>query len=289
MEVLGIRVAPELSERWREWLAPTTQPFFVERRGSWPHSAAGAEFSGELRDTFAVWRVAHSLEVIWLDEDAFLAMPRARRATLIRLQVRCGRGAVPTVRGWQDLVHVETLRTQADGHRFLWWPSLLATGAETILSRVVVKSPDGRAPDGLRSLHDAIESRVWRKCAALLPKAREIAGTFAASSGSNCFGNVMAATGVGGAADVCMLEETFLEWLGTKCRPGGDDHDAGTVLVWRETSGRPVHAAVTIGDGWALEKPSGEWWTPRIVARVDDVIRTKRAPGQRLERHHVRG
>jgi hypothetical protein len=99
----------------------------------------------------------------------------------------------------------------------------------------------------------------------------------------------MAAAGVAGAAREWMLQATFLGWLDSACRPGGRDDDAGTVLVWRDSKGVPVHAAVTIGDGWTLEKASQEWWTPRAVRSVGDVIRTSRARGQRLERHRITG
>jgi hypothetical protein len=88
--------------------------------------------------------------------------------------------------------------------------------------------------------------------------------------------------------DACHSAQPFDAWLTTACSRGGDDGVAGTVLVWRERSGVPVHAAVTIGDGWALEKPSQEWHSPRGVATVADVIRTSRLAGQRLERHTVR-
>jgi hypothetical protein len=59
------------------------------------------------------------------------------------------------------------------------------------------------------------------------------------------------------------------------------------VLVWRR-DGAPFHAAVSIGDGWVLEKPSQDWHSPRAVATVADVVRTARAAGQRLERHTIR-
>lgn len=85
-----------------------------------------------------------------------------------------------------------------------------------------------------------------------------------------------------------MLQAPFLEWLAGACRrSGGGDDEPGTVLVWRDGNNLPVHAAVTIGDGWALEKASGEWWTPRAVRSTKDVIRAARAAGQRLERHRI--
>lgn len=287
-DVLGVPVGPALLRRWIEWLAPDPQPFFVESPRSWPKGSSG-QLDPALRDTYRLWRVDGSLKVLWLDEESFLAMPRQQRTELVREQLACGRGATPTVRRWSDLVEPTILRSQAGGHRFLWWPSLVATNPEVILARVVEAAPDGGAPSALASRHRDVEPAAWQACRAVLPGARDLAGSFPDASGPNCFGTVMAAAGGSGAAAECMLQEPFLDWVGSTTRPGGDDSAPGTVLVWRDGSGLPVHAAVTIGYGWALEKASGEWWTPRAIRRVKDVIRTTRATGQRLERHHLTG
>jgi hypothetical protein len=86
----------------------------------------------------------------------------------------------------------------------------------------------------------------------------------------------------------CDSVEPFVEWLNTACRKGGDTRQPGTVLVWRNRHGAPVHAAVSIGDDWVLEKPSGDWHSPRGVATVADVVRMSRIVGQRLERHTIK-
>jgi hypothetical protein len=282
--VLGVDVDEDLLRCWQRWLAPEVQPFFVPSRRSWPTGAPAlgeGPLSPELRDTYKVWKLDRSLEVLWLDERTFLGMSRSERASLVRSQVRCGRGAVPAVRGWLDVVDPTALRSQADGHRFVWWPSLVASDPEEIVSRTV-------EADGLPSRHREVTSTTWDECADVLPAARSLAGSFPSSSGANCFGTVMAAAGVEGAADEWMFQGPFLAWLESACRPGGRDDQPGTVLLWRDTEGLPVHAAVTLGDGWALEKASQAWSTPRAVLSVKEVIRTNRSPGQRLERHRIR-
>lgn len=98
----------------------------------------------------------------------------------------------------------------------------------------------------------------------------------------------MAAAGVQSAADEWMQQGPFDDWLKDACVPGGSDDDAGTVLVWRNSAGLSVHAAVAIGSGLALEKAAQTWWTPRIVAMVSEVKRASRASGQRLERHRLK-
>ena len=291
--MLGIEVGDDLLARWRDWLAPAVQPFFVESRRSWPASAGWdgeRTLSDELGHTYRTWRVDRSLDVVWLDEATFLDLPASRRAALVREQRRHGRGAVPSVRRWSDLVDPEVMRSQAGGARFVWWPSLVDHDPVGVLSRVIRRSPDGAAPDGVESAHRDVAEATWARAVGGLPDARRIAGAFPNASGPNCFGTVLAAAGRAGAERECVVEAQFLDWLAATARPGRagtarDDHP-GTVLVWRDARTQaPVHAAVTIGDGWTLEKASSEWWTPRAVRRVRDVIGAARARGQRLERH----
>jgi hypothetical protein len=285
--VLGIDVSADVLTRWAEWLAPAVQPFFVESRRGWPKSAAGA-LSPELGDTYRTWRVDTSLERVWLDEETFSALSRSQRSSLVRAQVEHGRGAVPSVRRWSDVVVPAVLRAQADGHRFVWWLSIVARNPLGVLSRVIDAAPDGGAPVGFPSRHREVSDATWRRCASVLPGARRIAGSFPPSSGPNCFTTVLSGAGVPGIEHEGVLQAPFLAWLDAACRPGGRDDDPGTVLVWRDRDGAPVHGAVTIGNGWALEKASREWWTPRAIRHVSDVVRSARARGQRLERHTIR-
>ena len=286
MIVLGVDVDTDLLRSWQGWLAPDVQPFFVESLRPWPKTDAG-HLSPELRDTYKVWKLDRSLKTLWLDEDTFFAMSRSERAALVQSQVRCGRGAVPAVRGWSDLLDPATLQSQAGGYRFVWWPSLLAgnVNSDDIVARAV--TTDGNCPP---SRHREVTNETWGGCAEVVPAARSLAVTFPPSSGPNCFGTVMGAAGVHGAADEWMLQQPFLDWLGSSCRPArrnDSDDDAGTVLVWRNREGLPVHAAVTIGDRWAFEKPAQAWSAPRVVLTVKDLIRVNRCPGQRLERHRI--
>jgi hypothetical protein len=199
----------------------------------------------------------------------------------VRSQVDLGRGAVPVVRRWLDALDATSLKTQADGHRFVWWPSLLPDDPGDVLARIV-------ATGELPSRHRDVTAATWRGCSRVLPRAEELAGTFPRSSGPNCFGTVMAAAGIPDVDDAWLLHEPFLDWLQTRCRPGGGGDDRpGTVLVWFGRGELPVHASVTIGDGWALEKPSQCWSTPRTVLPVRDVLRVNRTPGHRLQRHRI--
>ena len=82
-----------------------------------------------------------------------------------------------------------------------------------------------------------------------------------------------------------MQREPFEAWLAVSARIGGNDADPGTVLVWRDPDGAAQHAAVTLGDGWALHKPSQGWMSPTKVLSVGDAKFSAREKGRRLHRY----
>lgn len=280
MRALNIDVPGDLLECWTEWFAPADQPFLAD-----PALAASLELplqdtsslSPEIRDTFEIYSVPDGVGLVWLQEAQFLALPQPERAALVRAQRTHEREIVPSVRSWSGVLE-DRVAEQADGHRFVWWPSLLAGHEERVLADYV---EEGRRP----SRHDAVPARVWDAAAGMLPEARRLAGTFATASGPNCFGTVMAAAGVDGADRVWMLREPFEAWLSARTRRGGRDEDAGTVMVWRSPDRLVQHAAVTLGGGWALHKPSQGWMSPTKVLTTDEVKRSAWSRGRRLERH----
>lgn len=139
LTVLGIEVSPALLAHWVDWLAPEVQPFYVTRHQAkdWDLVTDDREPTREQRDTYRVYRLDSSAtHVAWLDEATYAALPKPTRAALVRAQVRHNRGAVPTVRRWHAILGPE-VRRQADGHRFVWWKSLLEDRAEQVLPHVV--------------------------------------------------------------------------------------------------------------------------------------------------------
>lgn len=274
VEVLGIDVSDDLLRRWVDWLAPAQQPFLSTEL------ASSRLLSLELRDTFCLYG-DKDRHLIWLDEATFSALPRAERARLVRSQVDQGRDVVPTVRAWAAAIGAE-VRQQADGYRFVWWPSLVDRARVEVLSSFVT---NGRPA----SRHREVPDRIWSAVAGVLPGAREIAGTFEESSGPNCFGAVLTAAGAADAAAYWEVREPFDGWLAACTRPGGKDAAAGTVLVWRSSDGLADHAAVTLGDGWGLHKPSQGWMSPTMVLPVEDIKRMSRFRGLRLHRYRITG
>jgi len=281
MRVLDIEVTEALVARWAGWFAPVVQPFLVDaalaaRVGE---QTTDVEMADEVRDTFCLYGPPDGARYVWLSEVQFGALPRPNRSALVRGQRTLGREVVPSVRSWGSVVG-DAARRQADGHRFVWWPSLLQGREEEVLREYV---EDGRRP----SRHDEVSEQVWAASAGLLPDARRLAGSFPEGSGPNCFGTVMASAGVVGADRVWMLREPFEDWLAEATRPGGDDGEVGTVLVWRSPDGLVQHAAVTLGAGWALHKPSQGWMSPHKVLTVDECKASSRSPGRRLERRQL--
>ena len=281
MRALNIDVPDTLVERWIQWFSPVVQPFLSDEgmAASIDNHAGAVSLSDEVRDTYCLYGLPEGVQYVWLDEQQFMALPRRQRALLVRAQRTYDRELVPSVKSWVSVVG-DDLRTQADGHRFVWWPSLLQGCEEQVLIDYI---EEGRRA----SRHDEVAEEAWESAAHILPGARRLSGSFAAASGPNCFGTVMAAAGVVDADTVWMQREPFERWLSEKTRPNGDDAAPGTVLVWRSPDGLVQHAAITLGDGWVLHKPSQGWMSPNKVLTVPECKASSRGSGRRLERYAV--
>jgi hypothetical protein len=248
-QVLGIDVAGDLLDQWRAWLMPAEQPFLV------PRDIAGA--AGLAGDKERL-----SLELI----DAFSLWSTGDRA-VCWLTRAASRRLPPQVR-----------HSQPDAHR---WPS---PDRSRDIARVIRWVEEGRR----RSCHTEVGEATWQAVSGVLPAARELAGTFPPRSGPNCFGTVMGAAGVSGAAATWMQREPFEAWLAAATDPGGRDDRPGTVLLWRGNDQTVQHSAVTLGDGWALHKPSQGWMSPTKVLPVRGVIFSSRACGRHIQRRALR-
>ena len=262
--ILNIPIQDPLLKCWANWLAPEKQPFYLTSTQSTELAldiSPPPPFSPEWRDTFHLWGVTCP-QVALLSESDFMALPVATRAELLRIQLEHRRGQVMDVDDWRDLL--PEVSEQAGGEHFVWWPSLFADQEWAVISR-------WSSHDRLPCQHQAVSEDVWDALGTVLPRARELAGTFASRSGPNCLGTVMASAGVVGAEHEWMLHGPFEEWLATRTVHASEVEAPGTVLVWRNHDGQAQHAAVTLGGGYVLHKPSQCWDSPRQVIRLDDV------------------
>lgn len=250
MRVLGIDVPLRLAERWRGWLMPALQPYRVPAQ-------VAEELGLPDRRRDVPFEVYDAFELYGLTDDERIVTVTRRQAQELPAAVR---------------------RAQPTPHR---WPTM---DAARDLERTVAYVRRGRRD----SRHAEIDDAAWRRIARTLPGARAIAGTFADRSGPNCFGAVMAATGIPEAAETWMQIEDLSLWMDQATVPGGDDDVLGTVLLWRDETGSPAHAAVTLGGGYALHKPSQGWMSPTKVLTVRETIASARSVGLRLSRRHLR-
>ncbi|RCK70429.1 hypothetical protein DT076_07235 [Desertihabitans brevis] len=258
-QVLGIPVAADLLERWRGWFAPPVQPFRTDLMR--PDVAAAApdrrvQPTAEWQDTFFMYDGTWT----WLSEAEFWALRPSHRRALLAIRRRTVRPKTMPV-----------------------WPSELAAAGDEVMLRWV-------ASGAVRpSRHDALPTDVWERAEPLLPRARALAGTFAQGSGPNCFGTVMAASGLD-TADVQVGPQQFQAWVDECAEPVSGtarDNEPGIVFVWTE-HGQVAHATVSVGAGWMLTKPSQSWSSPRLIMTVRDAVSSWRFRGTQLHRYRLR-
>lgn len=262
-EVLGIEVDDDLLVRWRSWYSPERQPFRVD--GLSPGLAAhvpvhDCPVTAEWRDTFFLYGGTWT----WLTAEEFEALPPAARRSL-RARRR------------------ETMRPKPSPV----WPSVLARDGDSPLYAWV--------ESGVRpSAHAQVSDPAWDRAREVMPGARALAGTFPPTgSGPNCFATVVASVeGVtpqdaAVVASEWMQADDFAAWLSRRAVPWtGTERDAaaGTILTWTE-HGHLAHAAITLGEGWVLNKPSQSWSSPRLVWTTRHLVQSWRFAGTKLSRH----
>lgn len=250
-DVLGIPVDPRRLLQWRDWLMPDEQPFVMTKAQARELGLTDepGRVTQEAQGSFMLYGV-DDLAVCWVTREQASALP----ASIISSQ--------PGEHHWSS----------AD--------------VEADVERVAAYVVDGRRP----SRHMEITAAQWRTIASVLPKARRLAGTFPDGSGPNCFATVMAAAGIEGAEHTWMLREPFEQWLAEHTvRLAARDrrNDLGVVYV-RRRDGLVDHAAVSLGEGYALHKPSDGWMSPTKVLTVRELMASARVPGRRVQRHVLR-
>lgn len=184
MDVLGIPVANSMVSRWREWLMPDEQPFLV------PYGEANRLGFDDDRDRVTA-ELRDSFQLYGLRADQAVCWLSRSDSRQLSAEVR---------------------RVQPSPHL---WPNHDATDLTRTIKRVENRRRASR--------HRDVGNRVWSRADDALPGARELAGTFPTGSGPNCFGAVMGAAGVGGAASSWMQRGAFEQWLVDATRAGGAD------------------------------------------------------------------
>lgn len=248
VRVLGIDVGDELLETWCDWLMPERQPYAV------PRSLADSR-------GWADGRAALSFELL----DSFELYGVGRNEAIVWLGRGEGRSLPEAVR-----------RAQPAAHR---WPS---RDRARDRARVIRRVERGRRA----SRHGELGA-YWSEVSEVLPGAAAIAGTFPERSGPNCFGAVMGAAGVAGSAGAWVQLDEFEDWLAAEAAPSARGDGLGVVYVWRTGDGEAAHAAVGLGRGWLLHKPSQGWMSPTKVLTVQEGKHSARQVGLHLSRYRL--
>lgn len=240
MRILNIDVPDDLLAKWRQWYAPGCQVFRSHQLSDAAKAAltsvAPQSLPLEIRDTFGAYGDGWGR----IDEVDFWALSQDVRAELLATH-------------------------EVDEVGLFRWPSELAREGDAPLIAYVADTAPSR--------HEDVPEQVWEAASALLPDARRLSGTFAETSGPNCFGTVMTAAGEDVERD-WVKQPQFEEFL-ARCTQPADMPNVdrpGVVWVWRNADGLAVHACVTVGGGFALNKPAQAWWAPRYIWTTDEVF-----------------
>lgn len=263
--VLGIPVPASLIRAWEGQFAPAVQPFYLSDEFAarlahlplWKRDELHpVHLPLSVRDTLNLHDVAP--EASWallLDEPGFLALPPHTRTELLEAQLGFRRGGVKCDPVTQELS--------------VWWPAAWkALTPDARWTHLKTFLETDRLPCRRRKLTPAHRRELRQRFPGLLP----LMGTFAAESGPNCFGSVMAACGVPGVSGLWMHSPPFLRWLERVAVSSDGLEACGTVLVWRDAAGQVQHAALALGHGWLFHKESQAWFSPRQVVRQQGAL-----------------
>lgn len=296
--LLGCPVSPALFRQWRTLLVSTTAPFYLPdamshivppevavvtreelRQQDWPLA---------FTDSYALWRVHRDATLVaLLAPEEFRRFPPELQTSLLQLQWELGRGqiyAAETLRtvlgplAWATIPHYAQFMTD-DGLKVALdaaiWQALDPAAQWQLLSAFIDQNQPGCCTA-------AMAPEDWQALAAAHPPiVAQLAGSFAWTSGPNCFATALAATTTSldtaqTVASLWLFAAPFLRGLAArgyhKMHELTGAAPAGGVLVWQNASGDVVHACYCLGDGLVLNKDSQTWYTPRMVQRLEDVL-----------------
>ena len=275
-------VRPDQWPLWIRGFLPAAEPFFLAAGETADALSAAGELvytRAELAESFPRFRLDHGqayvMGAIGADSFVWLAGRAARNRVDRSLWARIrdeqgtnGRGQVYDG-GWPlpapDVPEEDRL---PDGRWLLAPDTWQALGADPRqrwlfewLSRRLAEDQPGHVD------------------AEVAPRYRELvdryAGTFADTSGPNCFSTALGMA-LGRPADIFPLwlhPEPFLRTLrGNGFRPVDDPEPRpGDVVTWADVTGPLVHAAFCVGDGLLFNKNGQSWEQPYAVVTLDDV------------------
>ncbi len=287
--LLGCEVSAEQFARWAKLLVREPAPYFFSEGLQLPAEAlilsrkafSAAGFDLAFVDSYTTYAISSEAQwVAMLTSVQLDALPVETRQRLLAEQVRHKRGQVY---GWewvekflQDYTQIESCCVTFEDKHYLAldskiWALLTPESRQQWLSDFI----QADTPTECLSSEYAAEckNRVVRR----------LAGTFADTSGPNCFSTTLAAVTQDEStaqtiADFWLHQEPFFQGLERRGYTLRTDlsvstpglHDA--VLIWQDAQGTAQHACYLIENGLVLNKNSQAWFAPRQLLQLQTVL-----------------
>lgn len=306
-EIIGCAVSDGLLERWSSLLVREHAPFFVTEAALslLPQGAVRltrSEFNQmspglDLRDSYRTYDVKpEGAFVALIGAAEFRTLPCDARQALLRLQWKLGRGQIYDLNAIRGMLPVAE-RPVVEGAAVFSTPE----GEKVALNYEVWHSlsPSGRwrwllafvSEDQPACLSGTLSREEWAGIERQHGSAvRRLAGTFAWSSGPNCFSTALAAAtrSLPTAMSISTLWLHQGPFLRTLAERGYAPDDAvtetgpfppGAILVWSDPRGALRHACYVVDDELALNKDSQAWFVPRRLVPIQSVLEDWREEG----------
>jgi hypothetical protein len=276
--VLGCQVDDATLEAWAKILVFAQEPIFLsdDLRQKLPGSVnmiSRDEFNRrdnplEFKDAYLTYSVGDAPWVALLEPAQFRRCRSALQLEVMNLQAELGRGQIYSLEFAQKILGTEFSKLEPDvfadrvAIRFDAWWSLSRNARHNWLEAVVIE-------DSLQAI--PLETTTN-------PIVRELANSFATSSGPNCFATALASV----TDDLTEARAVSLLWLhqepffaGLQSRGysvTANPPDTGDVIVWFDSSNLAQHACALIAPGLVLNKDAQCWHAPRQILKLESVL-----------------
>lgn len=301
-KIIGCRVETLLLEAWLRQIVFEREPIFLTDAAlEWPEpgmpTLTRAEFGAfsqslglSFNDAYRTYSVARqATRTICVTPQEFRTVPLSLRSSLMQLQAHLGRGQIYTLEfaaraleSFPDalgVLEVDAFETDGGPHFALrydaWW-AIPEPARHAWLEHFV---SEGRPTCLSADLSSTELSSITASHALIVS---ELIGSFAATSGPNCFATTLAAAtnDLARARSISgewVLEETFLSGLterGYRPRAPLEDAppDSGDVLVWFDADHRARHTCYALRPKMVLNKDGQAWYNPRQLLFLEMVV-----------------
>ncbi len=276
--ILGCEVDDAMLEAWAKILVFEQEPFLLsnELRQKFPESVnliSRSDFNRrenplEFKDAYLTYSVGVAPWVAMLEPAQLRSLKPALQLEIMTLQAELGRGQIHSLEFAQKILGSECSKLETDvsadrvAIRFDAWWSLSKIARHDWLEAVVIE--DGLPAIPLETITNSI--------------VRELANSFANSSGPNCFSTALASVtnDLIEARAISLLwlhQEPFLAGLQSRgFRESNNDAQPGDVIVWFDSGNLAQHACTVIAPGLVLNKDAQRWSAPRQILKLESVL-----------------